>query len=95
MEYEGDHDTNCNCGIGIATKGLVKCLEDLEIGGLAENISITTLFSSGRILRWVLEIWEKTYCHSKSDEKLISLENLSENNNNNDNNNKKKNDDNK
>ena len=36
-------------------KGLVKCSEELEIGGCAETIQTTALLRSARILRRVLE----------------------------------------
>ena len=42
---------------GTITKGLLKGLEDLEIGGRVETIQITALLRTARILRWVLEIW--------------------------------------
>ena len=39
------------------TKGLLKDLEDLEVGGLVETIQMTALLRTARILRWVLETW--------------------------------------
>ena len=42
---------------GTIPKGLVKGLEDLEIGGKAENLPTTALLWSVRILRRVLETW--------------------------------------
>ena len=39
------------------TKGLLKGLEDLEIGGWVEILPTTTLLSTARILRSVLETW--------------------------------------
>ena len=40
---------------GTITKGLLKGLEDLEIGGRVETIQMTALLRTGRILRRVLE----------------------------------------
>ena len=37
------------------TKGLLKLLEDLEVGGRVETIQTTPLFRTTRILRRVLE----------------------------------------
>ena len=39
------------------TKGLLKCLEDLEVGGRGETIQTTTLLKTARILGRVLETW--------------------------------------
>ena len=50
---------------GTVTKGLLKELEDLEVGGWVETILTTALFRTVRILRRVLE----TCCHSDSSEK--------------------------
>ena len=41
------------------TKGLLKGLEDLEVGGRVETIRTTALFKTARILRRVLETWEE------------------------------------
>ena len=41
--------------LGIITKGLLKGLEDLEVGGRVENIRTTALLRTARILRRVLE----------------------------------------
>ena len=43
--------------LGTVTKGLLKGLEDLEIGGRVETIQTTTLLSTAKILRRVLETW--------------------------------------
>ena len=43
--------------LGTITKGLLKGLEDLEIGGRAETIQTTALLRTARILRRVLETW--------------------------------------
>ena len=40
---------------GTVTKGLLKGLEDLEVGGRAEAIQTTALLRTARILRRVLE----------------------------------------
>ena len=42
---------------GTITKGLLKGLEDLEVGGRVETIQMTALLRTARILRKVLEIW--------------------------------------
>ena len=43
--------------LGTVTKGLLKFLEDLEIGGRVETIQTTALLRMARILRRVLETW--------------------------------------
>ena len=43
--------------LGTLTKGLLKGLEDLEVGGRVETIQTTALLRTARILRWVLETW--------------------------------------
>ena len=40
---------------GTVTKGLLKSLEDLEVGGRVETIQTTALLKTARILRRVLE----------------------------------------
>ena len=50
---------------GTITKGLLKGLDDFEIGGRVETIQMTALLRTARILRRVLE----TCCHSNSSEK--------------------------
>ena len=42
---------------GTVTKGLLKGLEDLEVGGRVETIQTTALLKTTRILWRVLEIW--------------------------------------
>ena len=42
---------------GTVTKGLLKGLEDLEVGGRMETIQTTALLKTARILRRVLETW--------------------------------------
>ena len=43
--------------LGTITKGLLKGLEDLEVGGRVETIQATALLRTARILRRVLETW--------------------------------------
>ena len=43
--------------LGAITKGLLKDLEDLEVGGRVETIQTTALLRTARILRRVLETW--------------------------------------
>ena len=43
--------------LGTITKGLLKGLEDLEVGGRVETIQMTTLLRTARILRRFLETW--------------------------------------
>ena len=42
---------------GTVTKGLLKALEDLKVGGRVETIQTTALLKTARILRSVLENW--------------------------------------
>ena len=42
--------------LGTITKGFLKGLEDLEVGGRVETIQMTALLTTARILRRVLEI---------------------------------------
>ena len=42
---------------GTVTKGLLKGLEDLEVGGRVETIQTTTLLRTARIVKRVLETW--------------------------------------
>ena len=39
------------------TKGLLKSLKDLEVGGRVETIQMTALLRTARILRRVMETW--------------------------------------
>ena len=50
---------------GTVTKGLLKGLEDLEVGGRVDIIQTTSLLRTARILSRVLE----TNCHFDSSEK--------------------------
>ena len=48
--------TNIQIGaFGTVTKGLLKGLKDLEVGGRVETIQTTSLLKTARILRRVLE----------------------------------------
>ena len=42
---------------GTVTKGLLRRLEDLEVGGQVETIQSTALWRTARILRRVQETW--------------------------------------
>ena len=57
MEHEGDNYTIVIGAFGTVTKGLLKGLEDLEVGGWVETIQTTTLLKTARILWRVLETW--------------------------------------
>ena len=56
MEHEGDNYTNCNWCFWYS-HGLLKELEDLEVGGRVETIQTTELLRMARILKRVLETW--------------------------------------
>ena len=43
--------------LGAVTEGLLKGLDDLEVGGRVETIQTTALLRTARILRKVLETW--------------------------------------
>ena len=43
--------------LGTITKGLLKVLEDLEVGGWVDTIQTIALLRTARILRRVLETW--------------------------------------
>ena len=58
MEHEGDNYTNVMGAFGTVTKGLLKGMEGLEVGGRVETIQTTALMRTARILRRVLETWE-------------------------------------
>ncbi len=53
---------------GTLTKGLLKGLEDLEVGGRMETIQTTVLLKAARILRRVLG----SCCHSISSERPLA-----------------------
>ena len=71
---------------GTVIKGLLKGLEDFEVGDRVETIQTTALLKTARILRRVLE----TCCHSNSSERPSAYADEKNYNNNNNNNNKKK-----
>ena len=48
---------------GTVTKGLLKGLEDLEVGGRVETVQTTALLRTPRILRRVLETWGDLLSH--------------------------------
>ena len=74
---------------GTVTKGLLKGLEDLELGGRVDTIQTTALLRTVRILK---ESWrlEETCCHSHSSEKPSANTDVKNYNNNNNNNNNNK-----
>ena len=43
--------------LGTITKGLLKGLEDFDVGGRVETMQTTALLRTARILRQVLETW--------------------------------------
>ena len=45
-------------GLGTIRRGLLKGLEDLEVGGRVDTIQTTALLKTATILRRVLETWE-------------------------------------
>ena len=49
--------------LGKITKGLLKDLEDLEVGGRVETFQTTALLRTARILRRVLETWGDLLSH--------------------------------
>ena len=55
MGHEVNKCTNRDWCFCTVTKGLLKGLEDMEIGGRVETIQITALLRTARILRSVLE----------------------------------------
>ena len=55
MEHEGDNYANCDWCLWHGNKGLLKGLEDLEVGGRMETIQTTALLKTATILRRVLE----------------------------------------
>ena len=57
---------------GTITKGLLKGLEDLEVGGRVETIQITALLRTAKILRRVLETWEDLLSLSDSKSPQVS-----------------------
>ena len=69
---------------GTVTKGLLKGLDDLEVGGQVETIQTTALLKTARILRQVLESRaEQTCCHSISSERTSAYTHVKTSNDNN------------
>ena len=66
---------------GTVTKGLLKGLEDLEVGGRVVTIQITALLKTDRILRRVLETWGDLLSLNLQ-WKTISVSSYNNNNNN-------------
>ena len=84
MEYEGENYTNCD--FGMVTKGLLKGLEDLEVGGKHPNNSI--IEDGQNIDKSPGDL--ETSCHLISSEKPLAnahVKNSNEYINNNNNNN--------
>ena len=65
MEHAGDNYTDCDWCFGTVVKGLLKGLEDLEVGGRVKTIQTTALLRMARILRRVPETRGDCY-HSNS-----------------------------
>ena len=61
---------------GTVNKGLLKGLEDLEVGGWVETIQTTALLKTSRILRRVQE----TCCHSISSERASAYADMKNSN---------------
>ena len=55
MEHESNDVPIVIGALGAITKGLLKVLEDFEVGGQVETIQTTVLLRTARILRRVLE----------------------------------------
>ena len=53
MEHEGDDYTNCDWCFSTVTKGLLKGLEELNVGVRVETVQTTALLRTARILRKV------------------------------------------
>ena len=68
--------------LGTVSKGLLKGLEDLEVGGRVETIQTTALLRTARILRRVRETWGDLL-HSNSSEKPSANTDVKNSNNNN------------
>ena len=64
---------------GTVSKGLLKGLEDLEVGDRVETIQTSALLKTARILResWTLE---ETCCHSISSERPLAYANVKSSN---------------
>ena len=66
---------------GTVTKGLLKGLEDLEVGGRVDTTQATTLLETARILGMVLETWEVLLSLNLQWKTLMSNDNNNHNNN--------------
>ena len=64
---------------GTVTKGLLKGLEDLEVGGRVETLQTTALLKTARILRSP-GVLEETCCHSISSERPSAYANVKNSN---------------
>ena len=78
--------------LGTVTKGLLKGLEDLEVGGRVETIQMTALLRTARILRRVQETWVdllslKLQWKPSANTDVENSKWVNDNNNNNNNNN--------
>ena len=70
---------------GTVAKGLLKGLEDLEVGWRVDTIQTPTLLRTTRILRRVLETWGFLVTLANADVKNSNGDNNNNNNNNNNN----------
>ena len=75
---------------GTVNKGLLKGLEDMEVGGREETIQTTTLLKIARILRRVLETWRDLLSLNLQWKPSVYADVKNSNNNNSINNKKKK-----
>ena len=76
--------------LGTVTKGLLKGLEDLDVGGRVETTQTTALLRTAKILRRVLEIWGDSNSSEKpsANTDVKNSRGVNSNNNNNNDNNK-------
>ena len=74
---------------GTVTKGLLKGLDNFEVGGRVETIQMTTLLRTTIILRRVLETWGDLLNISERPSANSDVKNSKGVNNNNNNNNNK------
>ena len=72
MDHEGDNRPIVIGAFWTVTKGLLKELEDLKVGGRAETIQTTALLRTAGVLRRIMAILE-TCCHSNSKYTLLKL----------------------
>ena len=57
VEHESNDCANYDWCVITVTKGSLKGLEDLEVGGKVETIKTTALLRTARIVRRVLDTW--------------------------------------